>query len=72
MIVGGDTIAALRKAEALETEVDFVSTGGGAYLFFLGGGNLPGMFYLIKSNACRKQSLNRLGNKQYPNQRVYF
>lgn len=46
VVGGGDTIAALRKAEVLETEVDFVSTGGGASLVFLGGNDLPGISVL--------------------------
>ncbi|MDA2920372.1 phosphoglycerate kinase [Desulfobacterota bacterium AH_259_B03_O07] len=46
VVGGGDTVAALRKAEVLETEVDFVSTGGGASLVFLGGGDLPGISVL--------------------------
>ena len=46
VVGGGDTIAALRKAEVLETEVDFVSTGGGASLVFLGGDELPGISVL--------------------------
>jgi phosphoglycerate kinase len=46
VVGGGDTIAALRKAEVLETEVDFVSTGGGASLAFLGGDELPGISVL--------------------------
>jgi phosphoglycerate kinase len=39
-------MAALRKAEVLETEVDFVSTGGGASLVYLGGDELPGISVL--------------------------
>ncbi len=46
VVGGGDTIAALRKAEVLETEVDFLSTGGGASLVFLGGDELPGISVL--------------------------
>ena len=43
VVGGGDTVVALRKAEVLETEVDYVSTGGGASLEYLGGGDLPGI-----------------------------
>jgi phosphoglycerate kinase len=43
---GGDTVAALRKAEVLETEMSHVSTGGGASLQFIGGERLPGIAVL--------------------------
>ncbi len=43
VVGGGDTVVALRKAEVLETEVDYVSTGGGASFEYLGGGDLPGV-----------------------------
>lgn len=43
VIGGGDTAAALRKANIAETEVDFVSTGGGATLAYLGNADIPGI-----------------------------
>jgi len=43
VIGGGDTVAALRKAEILETEVGHISTGGGAALQYIGGEELPGI-----------------------------
>lgn len=46
VVGGGDTVAALRKAEVLENEVDYVSTGGGASLEYLGGGDMPGISIL--------------------------
>lgn len=46
VIGGGDTVAALRKAEVLETEVTHISTGGGASLTFIGGEELPGIAVL--------------------------
>lgn len=46
VIGGGDTVAALRRAEVLETEVTHVSTGGGAALRFIGGEELPGLSVL--------------------------
>jgi 3-phosphoglycerate kinase len=46
VIGGGDTVAALRKAEVLETEVTHVSTGGGASLRYIGGEDLPGIVVL--------------------------
>lgn len=46
VIGGGDTVAALRKAEVLETEVTHISTGGGASLTYIGGEELPGIVVL--------------------------
>ncbi len=48
VIGGGDTVAALRKAEVWETEVSYVSTGGGASLKYIGGENLPGLSVLTE------------------------
>ncbi len=48
VVGGGDTIAALRKAEVLETEVSHVSTGGGASLLYIGGEDLPGIAVLTE------------------------
>jgi phosphoglycerate kinase len=48
VIGGGDTVAALRKAEVLETEVSHVSTGGGASLKYIGGEELPGIAVLTE------------------------
>ncbi len=45
-IGGGDTIAAIRKADVLLNEIDFVSTGGSATLKYLGGINLPSISVL--------------------------
>ncbi len=42
VIGGGDTVAVIQK-EGLESEFDFVSTGGGAMLEFLQNGTLPGI-----------------------------
>lgn len=46
VVGGGDTVAALHRAEVLETEVDHVSTGGGASLRYIGGEDLPGISVL--------------------------
>ncbi|MBN1692283.1 MAG: phosphoglycerate kinase [Dehalococcoidales bacterium] len=45
-IIGGGSTAEVITALGLEDEVTFVSTGGGASLEFLGGGNLPGVVAL--------------------------
>ncbi len=42
LIGGGDTVGYLRRRGALEG-IDFVSTGGGAMLRFLAGGEMPGL-----------------------------
>ncbi len=46
VIGGGDTIAAIRKAEVMDSEIVHISTGGGASLEFLGGEELPGVSVL--------------------------
>lgn len=43
VVGGGETIAAIRKAEVLESEISHMSTGGGALLEYLGGSDLPGI-----------------------------
>ena len=43
VVGGGETIAAVRKAEVLESEISQMSTGGGALLEYIGGVNLPGI-----------------------------
>ncbi len=43
VVGGGETIAAIRKAEVLESEISHMSTGGGALLEYIGGVNLPGI-----------------------------
>jgi phosphoglycerate kinase len=48
VVGGGDTVAALREAEVLETELGYVSTGGGAAFRYIGGENLPGMSVLTE------------------------
>ncbi len=52
VVGGGDTIAALRKAEVLDSEITHISTGGGALLVFLDGQELPGISIL----NCRKNA----------------
>jgi 3-phosphoglycerate kinase len=46
VVGGGETIAAIRKAEVLDSEITHISTGGGALLEFLGGHQLPGISIL--------------------------
>jgi len=50
VIGGGDTISAMRNAEVLDLEITHISTGGGASLEFLGGGDLPGITVLNDKN----------------------
>lgn len=46
VVGGGETIASVRKAEVLDSEITHLSTGGGALLEFLGGEELPGISIL--------------------------
>jgi len=46
VVGGGDTIAAIRKANVLLNEINFVSTGGSATLEYIGGMDLPGISVL--------------------------
>lgn len=50
VVGGGDSIAAMRKAEVLDLEISHISTGGGASLEFLGGNDLPGILVLNDKN----------------------
>ncbi len=51
VVGGGETIAAIRKAEVLDSEIIHISTGGGASLEFLGGEELPGISVLNDKNS---------------------
>ena len=46
VVGGGETVEALQKTDMLEY-VDWVSTGGGAMLSYLGGEPMPGLKGLI-------------------------
>ncbi len=46
VVGGGETIAAIRNAEVLDSEITHISTGGSALLEFLGGAELPGISIL--------------------------
>lgn len=46
VVGGGETIASIRNAEVLDSEITHISTGGGALLEFLGGVELPGISIL--------------------------
>ena len=46
VVGGGETIASIREAEVLDSEITHISTGGGALLEFLGGEELPGISIL--------------------------
>lgn len=46
VVGGGETVAALRKAEVLDSEISHISTGGGSLLEFLVSEELPGLTVL--------------------------
>ena len=46
VVGGGETIAAIRNAEVLDSEITHISTGGSALLECLGGAELPGISIL--------------------------
>lgn len=46
VVGGGETIASIRNAEVLDSEITHISTGGSALLEFLGGTDLPGISIL--------------------------
>ncbi|MBI4228962.1 MAG: phosphoglycerate kinase [Deltaproteobacteria bacterium] len=54
VVGGGETIAAIRKAEVLDSEITHISTGGGALLEFLGGRELPGISILHDRRYYRR------------------
>jgi len=47
VVGGGETVEALRITKMLD-HIDWVSTGGGAMLAYLGGGKMPGLDKIIK------------------------
>ncbi len=49
VVGGGDTLAAIAKKEYLD-KITHISTGGGAMLFYIENGTLPGLQALEKSN----------------------
>lgn len=49
LVGGGDTVAALAKAQLLG-KIDYISTGGGAMLYYLAKGTLPGIEATGKNN----------------------
>jgi phosphoglycerate kinase len=48
LIGGGDTLEAMKRAGVTESEVNHVSTGGGATLRYLAGNEMPGIDALEK------------------------
>lgn len=61
VVGGGETIAAIRKAEVLDSEITHISTGGGALLEFLGGQELPGIS-ILNDKSDYKGSLYSVTN----------
>jgi phosphoglycerate kinase len=47
---GGDTLAAIAKY-GIENQVDYISTGGGAFLEFLEGKTLPAFAVLVERGS---------------------
>lgn len=58
VVGGGETIASIREAEVLDSEITHISTGGGALLEFLGGDELPGISILNN----REERISLAGN----------
>ena len=54
VVGGGETVAALRKAEVLDSEITHISTGGGSLLAFLDGEDLPGLSMLNDAERLAK------------------
>lgn len=59
VVGGGDTVAAVRKAEVLETEISHVSTGGGASLQYIGGETLPGILVLTDKPVSSESAIGK-------------
>lgn len=51
VVGGGETIASIRNAEVLDSEITHISTGGSALLEFLGGTELPGISILDENEG---------------------
>ncbi|MEQ9619264.1 MAG: phosphoglycerate kinase [Deltaproteobacteria bacterium] len=58
VVGGGETIASIRKAEVLDSEITHISTGGGALLEFLGGDELPGISILTERKEHVSMAVN--------------
>jgi len=59
-IIGGGSTAEIVTSMGLDTQMSFVSTGGGASLRFLGGRTLPGVEALLDKDSLAAGKLKRL------------
>ncbi len=54
IIGGGDSVSAIKVADLTDKDFTYVSTGGGAFLSWLSGDEMPGIAALLQNNKCIK------------------